>query len=65
MRLTVAQFATHAGVCAETVRRLIRRDAIPARRIGNKWFIDSDRADRALSLKGGNGAEREITLKGI
>jgi excisionase family DNA binding protein len=39
----VEEAARLLKVHAETVRRLIRKKALPATKVGNKWIIEKDR----------------------
>ena len=64
-RATVEQFAAETNSCAETIRRMCRAGKLVARRMGGKWQIEREKSERALSLIGGNSAERELAKKGM
>lgn len=38
--LTTREAAAEMGVCAETIRRLIRAGQLPAARVGGQWRVD-------------------------
>ena len=40
--LTMADVAARLGVCAATVRRMIDRDGLPARRVGRQFRIPAE-----------------------
>lgn len=44
--LTLAEAAARLGVCVATVRRMIDRDKLPARRVGRQFRIPLDAFER-------------------
>lgn len=44
--LTLAEVAARLGVCVATVRRMIDRDKLPARRVGRQFRIPADAFER-------------------
>ncbi len=40
---TVGEFAFATGLSDQTIRRCIREGKIPARHIGHRWFIRTDK----------------------
>lgn len=44
--LTLAEVAARLGVCVATVRRMIDRDKLPARRVGRQYRIPVNAFER-------------------
>lgn len=63
--MTTAELAKEAGLSPKTIRKHALAGIIPGRNHGGKvgWVFDRDRAMRALTLKFGNAAEKELTRK--
>lgn len=65
LRETVEQFAKRIGLSVYTVRKMCRDGKVFARRVGNRWQINVEASENGLSLIGGNGPEKEITMRRI
>ena len=44
--LTMAEVAARLGVCVATVRRMIERNGLPARRVGRQYRIPASAFER-------------------
>jgi len=42
--MTIAEYATHTGLADSTIRRRIKRGALPAHQVDGRWLIDVDTA---------------------
>ncbi len=58
--LTVGEAAERLKVSDRYVRRLVERGDVPARRLGESWFID----ERALTRRARRASVDELTEKG-
>ncbi len=63
--LTASDLAKESGLHVKAVRRYANAGVIPGRNHGGRigWVFDRDRAMRALTLKFGNAAEKELARK--
>ena len=39
-RMTIAEYAAHTGLADSTIRRRIKRGALPAHQVDGRWLID-------------------------
>lgn len=67
-RLSARAYASLVGKSEDTIQRQCRAGILIARRSGEKhsrWEIDVEKSERALSLRYGNAAEKELTRKSL
>ena len=62
----VEEAAKMLGVHPETVKRLIRKETLPATKVGNKWLIDRERVQNfALTYDGARGRPKRFSMRTV
>lgn len=56
---SVEEIAKHLGVSKETIYRWLRREAIPAHRIGKLWKFKASEVDKWVQA--GGAADQEVS----
>jgi hypothetical protein len=64
-RETVTEFAVRIRRSPYTVRKMCRNKILKGYRDGGGWMIDVEASEKALSLKYGNAAERDLARKNL